>query len=115
MGVPNEKQFILVIDDSYQIRYLLKLRLEHRGFYIIEADNAEKGASLAKQYSPNLIILDFDMPCMNGLDTANLLKTDPNTKTIPIVLLSSMPFNDMLTSIGVQVEYPEELREVLLD
>lgn len=87
------KKLILIVDDSKEIRILVKISLEMAGFEVIEAENGKEGVDFAKAFKPDLIISDFAMPVMNGLEGCKILKTDPDTKHIPIIMLSSFPFS----------------------
>ena len=88
---------ILVIDDTMEIRMLVKIRLEMSGFEVIEAENGKLGIESALANHPDLIITDYSMPIMNGLEAARVLKTNPVTKETPLIMLSSFPFGkDMI-------------------
>jgi two-component system cell cycle response regulator len=67
---------------------LLKL-LEQKGLGVFCAPNGQAGVSMAKQYKPDLIILDIRMPGMDGLEACRRLKQDPRTNGIPVVLLTA--------------------------
>jgi len=65
---------ILIIDDDSQIRKLLKDRLEANGYHILQAENGSQGVQLAEKESPDLILLDLNMPQMNGLEVLSQLQ-----------------------------------------
>ena len=79
---------ILVVDDDDSIRSLLKQELSDAGYRIEEAENGKQALEAVRQNKPDLIILDVMMPEMNGFDVAAILKNDPNTMDIPIIILS---------------------------
>ena len=82
----NEQKTVLVVDDEVNIRSLLRQELEAVGYRVREAVDGMDAISQAKQEVPNLIILDVMMPAMNGFDVAAVLKNDPVTKTIPVIV-----------------------------
>ena len=98
---------ILVIDDSREIRLLLRIRLEMEGFTVFEAEDGKAGVDAAKRHLPDMIITDFLMPEMNGLEAARILKLLPETRSIPIIMLTSLPLGrsliDELCGIGIDV------------
>ena len=83
---------VLIIDDNFTLRHLLKIYLKAAGFVILEAENGKAGYDMARIHQPNLIITDYEMPVMDGMETCQALKSNVRTREIPIVLLSSFPF-----------------------
>ncbi|MBQ3642333.1 response regulator [bacterium] len=80
---------ILIVDDEPDIIEILKFVLETNGYECITANDGEEGLKLAKEASPNLIILDVMMPKMNGYKISRLLKFDAKYKNIPILMLTA--------------------------
>ena len=81
---------ILIIDDEEPIRELLKLTLQSAGFdSVLEASNGEDGLALATRYMPDLILLDLMLPGMDGLSVCRRLKSSPDTRMIPIIMLTA--------------------------
>ena len=80
---------ILIVDDSVTIRTGLKRNLETFNAEIMEAADGREGLDLALNNSFDLIITDFDMPRMNGVEFCQRLKSDPLTRGIPVIMLSS--------------------------
>lgn len=79
---------ILVVDDDDSIRSLLHQELSDAGYLIEEAANGKQALECVRRNKPDLIILDVMMPEMNGFDVAAVLKNDPHTMDIPIIVLS---------------------------
>lgn len=79
---------ILVADDEAHIRSLLRQELESQGYIVREAENGMDAITQVKAAKPDLMILDVMMPAINGFDVAAVLKNDPTTMDIPIIILS---------------------------
>jgi len=79
---------ILIVDDDDSIRSLLQQELSEAGYLIDEATNGKEALERIRKNRPDLIILDVMMPEMNGFDLAAILKNDPQTMDIPIIVLS---------------------------
>ena len=84
----KERKQILVVDDEPNIRELLRQSLEEEGYEVAEAFNGIEAISQAKSVKPDLIILDIMMPHIDGFDVAAVLKNDPQTRGIPIIIVS---------------------------
>ncbi len=79
----------LLVEDNENNRYLLTLLLEHAGFTVLPAVDGKSGVDLARREAPDLILLDIQMPEMDGYEVAAILKSDPVLARIPIVGVSS--------------------------
>ena len=79
---------ILVVDDDDSIRSLLHQELSDAGYVIEEARDGKMALESIRKNRPDLIILDVMMPEINGFDLAAILKNDPQTMDIPIIILS---------------------------
>lgn len=84
--MPNEK--ILVADDSATVVDMIKAALEDRHFKVITAHDGQEALDKAYKEMPDLILLDIEMPKINGYMVCKRLKDDPKTKDIPIVVLT---------------------------
>ncbi len=80
---------VLVVDDSEAVVKTLQTFLEIEGYEVVVANSGAEGFKLAKHERPDLIITDFVMPNINGYHFAKMLKADPETKDIPVILISS--------------------------
>ncbi|HET9825806.1 MAG TPA: hybrid sensor histidine kinase/response regulator, partial [Chitinophagaceae bacterium] len=79
---------LLIVDDDDSIRSLLEQELGEAGYLIDEASNGKEALAKVRANKPDLVILDVMMPEMNGFDVAAVLKNDPQTMDIPIIVLS---------------------------
>lgn len=79
---------VLIIDDSATIVALLRRMMRQNEYTTLEAGDAELGIDLARGERPDLIFLDIVLPGMNGFSALRLLRRDPLTKDIPIIMIS---------------------------
>jgi two-component system cell cycle response regulator DivK len=80
---------ILLIEDNEQNRYLATFLLQARGWEVVHASDGRSGIALAGQCNPALILLDIQLPQMDGYEVARALKADPAVAPIPIVAVTS--------------------------
>ena len=97
----NRQQSILVVDDEKHIRDLLKQELSESGYLVREASNGKEAINEVRKELPDLIILDVMMPEMNGFDVAAVLKNDPLTMGVPILILSIVQDKERGYRLGV--------------
>lgn len=88
LGAANQP--VLIIDDSVDVHRLLSTRLKSEDIAIIGACSGEEGIELAKTHKPAVIILDLDLPDMDGFEILRLLKEDAGTMHTPVMVLSAM-------------------------
>jgi PAS domain S-box-containing protein len=88
LPIERSQKRILVIDDEAPIRQLLRQHFEAEGYQVSESHDSSTAVELVKKIKPDLIVLDLMMPKMNGFDVAAVLKNDPQTLSIPIIILS---------------------------
>ena len=82
-------QRILIVDDSLTIRRALEVILKPRGYVLEFAEDGQQALERAKSFRPNLILLDFVLPDMRGLDVSSALRRTATTAEIPVVLVSA--------------------------
>ena len=81
---------ILYIEDNDDNVYMLKMRLELLGdFEVLAAENGEKGCEMAAMEQPDLILMDLEMPVVDGWEATRRLKGSQTTRDIPIIALSA--------------------------
>ena len=88
LNIKGKNATILIVDDDDSIRSLLDQELGDAGYMIEQATNGKEALASIRNHKPDLIILDVMMPEMNGFDVAAILKNDPQTMDIPIIVLS---------------------------
>jgi len=80
---------ILVIEDQEDNRAILRDLLHSAGFEVIEAHNGEDGVSMAGARKPDLILMDIQLPVMDGYEATRRIKADPDLQRIPIIAVTS--------------------------
>lgn len=83
------KPLILIVEDETDIVTLLRYNLEKEGFRVIAAGDGEEALLLAGEQSPNLMLLDWMLPLMSGLEVCRQLRRNPKTRDIPVIMLTA--------------------------
>lgn len=84
-----KKGKVLVVDDEVNITQILEFSIGSEGYEVITAANGEEAVDKARREQPDLIILDIMMPKIDGYEACRILKSNPLTKSIPVVLLTA--------------------------
>jgi CheY-like chemotaxis protein len=92
---------ILIVDDEDHIRELLQQQLEVKSYRVIQAQDGLDAVQKAKASKPDLIIMDVMMPQMNGFDAAAVIRNNPQTQAIPIIILSIVEDQERGYKVGV--------------
>jgi CheY-like chemotaxis protein len=87
--IPRPSSLILIAEDNEKNRKLMQVILQKSGYKITVAENGEDVICLAKKIIPDLILMDIQMPVMDGVEAIRILKSDPETKDIPVIALTS--------------------------
>ncbi len=117
----SEKISILVVDDEENIRNILEYNLKLHGFKVYQAEDGPTGLELAREKKPGMILLDWMMPGLNGLQVLEKLKADQSTEKIPVVMLTAKKMlADIVKTLYAGVDdyivkpfEPEELCEIV--
>jgi two-component system cell cycle response regulator DivK len=80
---------ILLVEDNEKNMKLARDLLQYHGFATVEATNAEDGITLARERTPKLVLMDIQLPGMDGVSALEQLRKDPKTSTIPIVAMTA--------------------------
>jgi two-component system cell cycle response regulator DivK len=88
-------ELILIVEDNEKNRKLVRDVLQVKGYKTVETETAEDGLRLAEEQSPTLILMDIQLPGMDGITALKQLKADPNLKHIPVIAItaSAMSYN----------------------
>jgi len=88
------QKVILIVEDDPMSLELFRDLLEVSGYTTLEATDGRQGVELAKEKKPDLILMDIQLPVMDGLEATKILKVDPVTKNIPIIALTAYAMED---------------------
>src|SRR3972149_4460905 len=83
---------ILIVEDDPLMSRMYQKIFTFEGYEVAMAGNGEEGLEAAKKGKPNLVLLDVMMPKMNGLEVLEKLKIDPETKGIPVIMLTNLVY-----------------------
>lgn len=82
-------ELILIVEDHEKNRKLVRDVLQHKGYQTMEAESAEEGIRMALESPPALILMDIQLPGMNGIEALGHLRADSRTKGIPIIAVTA--------------------------
>ena len=100
----NDKTILIIEDDVLNMK-LLKSILQLKKFAVLEAKNAEAGIQLAREHKPDMILMDIQLPGIDGVEATKLILNDGELKNIPIIAVSSLAMEsdkDYAFSAGVR-------------
>lgn len=86
----DRNKVILIIEDNTRNIRLINDILTSRGYHVLQACDGREGIELALQYRPDLILMDIQLPIIDGLTATNILKNNHSTSSIPVVALTAM-------------------------
>jgi len=98
----NPQYKIAIIEDDVAISQMYRLKFESEGFAVQTAENGELGLTLIKDFQPNIVLLDIQMPVLDGAEALARLRKEPWGKDIPVIIL---------TNVGEE-EAPHELEHL---
>jgi CheY-like chemotaxis protein len=112
---------ILIVDDFDDTRLLLRTWLQKKGYHVVEAENGNQAVAQAESQQPDLIIMDVEMPELDGLSATRKIRTLAGSKEVPIVVVSAYAadqFKDDALAAGctayVSTPFePEELEKLI--
>ena len=84
-----KREKILAIEDEPDILELIHYNLEREGFRVLTARDGEDGMRIARQESPDLVLLDLMLPAMDGIEVCRRLRSDPATRSIAVVMVTA--------------------------
>ena len=80
---------VLVVEDNDRNRKLVRAVLEHAGYEVVEATTGEQGVATAVRESPDLVLMDVQLPGIDGHDALRLLRDEPLTQHVPVVAVTA--------------------------
>lgn len=86
---------ILVVDDQTEMRTMLNLTLSRSDWQVIEAGNGKEAVELAQTHRPHVILMDYNMPIMNGIDACKAIKSNTDTREIPVLIYTGLNALDL--------------------
>ena len=102
VSAPETKPTVLLIDDSVDVHRLLRARLKHEPIELADAFTGEEGVAMAKATRPGTVLLDLDMPGMDGFQVLRALKAQPSLAEVPVIVLSaSAEADDKVTAFDL--------------
>lgn len=81
---------IAIIEDDQVINQMYRMKFEAAGFDVATASDGEAGIAIVKKFHPDLILLDLQMPNMNGVEALSLIRTLPSHKQTPVIVLTNL-------------------------
>ena len=113
-----ENRKALVVDDEFHIIQVVSIKLRNNGYEVVTADNGGDAYDLACQNKPDIIITDYQMPVMSGLELIEKLRENGDTENIPVIMLTARGFaieDDLKQKLKVSacLSKPFSPREVL--
>ena len=109
---------VLIVEDNEKNLKLVRDVLQVKGYETVDAGTAEKGIAIARDRKPDLVLMDIQLPGMNGIDALRALRADPATAGIPIVAITaSVMQTDRQQIVGAGfdgfIEKPVNLKNLL--
>jgi two-component system cell cycle response regulator DivK len=82
-------ELVLIVEDNDKNRKLARDVLQVKGYQTVDTDNAEEGIRLARERGPALILMDLHLPGIDGIEALERLRSDPGTKSIPVIAVTA--------------------------
>ena len=90
----SDGALVLIIEDNPKNLKLARDVLNHTGYQTLEAETAEEGLALARARHPDIVLMDVQLPGMDGLQALDRLRSDPETRDIPVIALTAFAMKD---------------------
>jgi len=109
---------VLIVDDEIHIVQVVAIKLRNNGFEVLTAENGAEAFELVQAHNPDLVITDYQMPVMTGVELLEKLRNDPRFAELPVIMLTARGFaieDDRKTHLNVAacLSKPFSPREVL--
>ena len=89
----SQKKKILVVDDEIHIVHVITIKFRNNGYDVISAENGKQAFEIACEQKPDIIVTDFQMPGITGQQFVEKLRNNPETKDIPVIMLTAKSFS----------------------
>jgi two-component system cell cycle response regulator DivK len=112
----TERAVVLIIEDNERNRKLARDILNHAGFETLEAGTAEDGLALAAERSPGIVLMDVQLPGLDGVQALHRLRSDPSTADIPVIAVTAFAMKAdrerfLAAGFDQYLEKPLDIRE----
>jgi CheY-like chemotaxis protein len=85
----SQHKTVLIVEDSEDARYFMRLELEQLGYRIVEADNGEKAVEVAEREHPDIILMDLSLPIMDGIAATEKIRACDGFSTVPVIAVTA--------------------------
>ncbi len=92
--VATEQKTILVVDDSISVRNLVEFVLDADGYKVMQAEDGQQAWNILQRYKPNLVLTDYEMPNMNGIELLRRMREQERFNDVPIIMLTARKNED---------------------
>jgi CheY-like chemotaxis protein len=89
MEKDSRDRTVLIVEDSDDARYFMRLALEQLGYIVVEAENGAKAIEMAERERPDIILMDLSLPIMDGLAATEKIRASDGLKSIPIIAVTA--------------------------
>lgn len=96
----ERKKLVCIVDDDENIRDIYSMKFRREGFAVVTARDGEEGLQVVKKEQPDVIVLDIQMPVLDGLGVLRVLKGDEQLAKIPVIILSNVDSDAMFQEVG---------------
>ena len=96
----NMQRKVCIVDDDQDILGMYKMRIEQEGYEVVTAMDGEAGLALIRSANPDIVLLDLQMPKMDGVSMLDALNKDPKLVMIPVIVLSNNNTDQMFEKIS---------------
>lgn len=80
---------VLVVEDSDDARYFMRLELERLGYLVVEAENGEKAVEVARRERPDIILMDLSLPVLDGIAATEMIRSSEELNGVPVIAVTA--------------------------
>ena len=85
----SQYRTVLIVEDSEDARYFMRLELEQLGYRVVEAENGERAVEVAEREHPDIILMDLSLPIMDGIAATEKIRSRDGFKTVPVIAVTA--------------------------